>query len=116
MRPGPQPLVDALAPYAGRLACNATATSIGGVSRYLGLAAHTAGRLDEAEAWFERAAAEHEAWGARPWLARTLADHAELVAERGGRGAAGRAADLVERARALAAEIGLRDPSTPRAT
>ena len=87
-------------PSRGRLACNATATSTGGVSRYLGLAAHVAGRLDEAEAWFERATAEHEAWGARPWLARTLADHAELVAERGGRGAAGRAADLVERARA----------------
>ena len=110
------PLVDALAPYGGRLACHATATTIGGVSRYLGLAAHTAGRLDEAEGWFEQAAAEHEAWGARPWLARTWANHAELVTERGGPGAAGRAADLVERATALAGEIGLRDPFTPRAT
>jgi ATP/maltotriose-dependent transcriptional regulator MalT len=105
-----EPLLEQLTPYAGRLSCNATATTTGGVSRYLGMAAFTAGHLDEADRWFLQAAEEHRAWGARPWLARTLANHSEVVLARGGPRAAVRAADLVQQARTIAAEIGMHDP------
>ena len=106
--------LEALRPYAGRLVCNATSMSTGGLCRYLGIAAHTCGELDEADAWFVRAAAEHEGWGARPWLARTFADHSDLLRDRGRPGDAKEADALADLALEVAAEIGLHTPFTPR--
>ena len=109
-----RPLLEAMRPYAGRLVCNATSMSTGGVCRYLGIAAHACGELDEADAWYARAAAEHEGWGARPWLARTYADHSDLLHDRDGPGDAKEAEALAELALEVAAGIGLRTPFTPR--
>ena len=51
----------------------------GAVSRYLGLLATTTRRSDEAEQHFEDALTMNTAMGARPWLARTQTDFAQML-------------------------------------
>ncbi len=76
-------LLERLAPYATHNAMIGTATSLGAVSRYLGLLAATAGRDEEAEAWLRAACLQNRAMEARPWTAWSEHDLAEVLARRG---------------------------------
>jgi hypothetical protein len=77
------------------------------VARYLGLAATTAGRLDEAAEHFEAALAMNERMGARPWLALTQRDYARMLRHRYARGDRERAHGLAEAALATCRELGM---------
>jgi DNA-binding SARP family transcriptional activator len=98
-----------LTPYAGRLASLATSASVGPVSRAIALGHAAAGDLAGADEWFAVAADEARRTGARPWLAKALADHAEVLVRAGDC----RADQLRAEAASLAREVGMRDPRTP---
>jgi DNA-binding SARP family transcriptional activator len=83
----------------------------GSVARYLGIAATTMRRWDEAERHFERAAAMNARMGARPWLAYTRDDHARMLLARERPGDRERARRLLDEAHAGYREIGMRPPS-----
>ena len=82
----------------------------GSVSRHLGLLAWTLGRADDAEAHFEAALAMNERMGAEPWLARTRAEYARMLAARGDHA---RARELSDAARAGFQALGIYSGSTP---
>jgi DNA-binding NarL/FixJ family response regulator len=107
-------LYERLRPYAEQwvndgyvIACR------GSTARYLGMLATVLGRWQDAEAHFEAALAQHEAMGARPWLARTQHDYAAMLVRRlraegtGGEPLASRAVTLVDAALALSSEMGM---------
>ena len=79
----------------------------GAVSRYLGLLAATAGRLDEAERHFVEALTMNERMGARPWLARTQDDYARTLLARNEPGDRARAEELLAAAQATYRELGI---------
>ena len=89
-----------LRPHAGRaVSIGPGVICLGSAARYLGLLAATLGRFDAAEAFFEEALKQNTAMGARPPLARTQFDYAQMRLQRG----EAKARDH-ERARELAAE------------
>lgn len=99
---------QALEPYADRIGVSGLAgISIGPISGYLGLAAHTTGDLDAAERWLRQAIAVDERFGLRPYEARSRHALAAVLAERGRRGDVAQAAAEEATARLMAAEIGL---------
>jgi tetratricopeptide (TPR) repeat protein len=101
-------LYEALLPYRGRLVIWGGANAVNGpASHYLGLLAARLGRPDDAVTHFEDAIELAERIGARPALARGLAELGEALTRRGGDGDARRAADLLRRGRDLAGELGL---------
>jgi hypothetical protein len=101
-------LYSALAGYRGRLVVWAGANTVTGpVSHHLGILAADLGRLDDAVELFTEAAAWEEEAGALPFLARTLAALGDTLTRRGNDGDAGRAADYRERARGIAARLGM---------
>jgi hypothetical protein len=83
---------------------------LGSVSRFLGILASTAGRGDAAR-HFEDALAMNERIGARPWLAHTQDDYANLLLRRGDARDDVRAHDLLKTARAVYRELGMAQPS-----
>ena len=99
-------LYDLLYPYPERWA-TVVDTSFGSVARLLGLLATTLGRHDDAERYFAAATAIHTRSATSPWLARTHADHAAGLIQRGRRPDRGRAAALIHQARAIAADLGM---------
>ncbi len=58
----------------------------GSAGRYLGLLAATMERWDAAARHFEHAIAMNARMGARPWLARSQHDYAQMLVARGGPG------------------------------
>jgi hypothetical protein len=101
-------LYRALLPFAGRAAVAAGAVMCAGsVSRYLGGLAALSGQAAAAEEHFQAAIAEHRRLGARPLLARTLHEHAQLLAGRAAGSDLARAAEALAEARAIAAECGM---------
>ena len=93
-------LYTLLRPHAGRaVSIGPGVICLGSAARYLGLLAATLGRFDAAEAFFEEALKQNTAMGARPPLARTQFDYAQMRLQRG----EAKARDH-ERARELAAE------------
>jgi DNA-binding CsgD family transcriptional regulator len=100
-------LHDLLGPYSGRAVVQGVPVWFGAADRYLGLAASTLGRWEEAEAWFKGAIELHEAWGAVPMLAATLADYGALLRRRGASGDLDRAQSLAAEADRHAAHIGM---------
>jgi DNA-binding CsgD family transcriptional regulator len=97
-----------LAPFAARpVMAGGTTACHGAVAYYLALLATTVERWPEAEAHFQEAAALHERLGARAYLAQTWLDHGRMLLARGRPGDDERAADLVAKARDLAAELGM---------
>lgn len=76
--------------------------SFGSAARYLGLLAHTLGRLDDAVAHFERALGANQRMGALPLAAHTQHELARTLLERGGPGDTARAATLLAEARTTA--------------
>jgi tetratricopeptide (TPR) repeat protein len=79
----------------------------GSVSRYLGLLTTTTERWTQAAHHFEDALAMNERMGARPWLAHTQNDYAQMLAARGGPGDRERAKELLGQAIATYRELGM---------
>ena len=80
----------------------------GSFARYLGILAHAAGRLDEAEHHFEQAIAANERIGASLYAARARADLASLLAARSGPGDGARTTAERRAARAAFEGFGVR--------
>ncbi len=100
-------LYEMLEPYAARNAVAFAEGPLGSVARYLGL---LAGMLDDPEAadrHLEAAESANRKMGARPWLAHTLYDRAQLLIRRGNPGDAEQAAGFLEECRTLCAQVGL---------
>jgi tetratricopeptide (TPR) repeat protein len=89
-----QVLYRVLSPYAPYAVVASEWASFGAAARFLGQLAATMGRWQEAEAHFEQALSMNAAMGAKPWLAHTQVQYAQMLIERS-------IADDVERARVL---------------
>uniref|UniRef100_UPI001C5EB204 helix-turn-helix transcriptional regulator n=1 Tax=Pseudonocardia nigra TaxID=1921578 RepID=UPI001C5EB204 len=100
-----------LTPYGGRIAVQGVPIWGGAVDRHLALTATTLRRWDEAETRFRSALRLHARWGATPFVARTLGEHAEMLRRRGGPGDRRRAAGLTAQAGSLRPGAGL--PTAP---
>jgi len=101
-------LYGVLLPYADRNVTVAlVAAANGSCERYLGILARVLRRWDEGAGHFERALAANERMRARPYVAFTQADYADLLLERDCPGDRIRAVELLRAARATATEIGL---------
>jgi hypothetical protein len=83
---------EQLAPFAGLHAIAHAEGSAGAVDRYLGLAAVTVDRLDDAERHLTDAVRINEQMGAWPWAAHARADLADLLRRRAAAGDLARAA------------------------
>jgi DNA-binding SARP family transcriptional activator len=105
-------LYELLLPYADRIATSYPEISVGPVSRYLGLLASTTERYGDAIECFERALEVSERIGARPWLAHAQHDYGHLLLRRAHAGDTERAHELLNRARATYAEVGMRASSS----
>ncbi len=79
----------------------------GSISRYLGLLATTTERCDDAAQHFEYALQTNERMGARPWLAHTQHDYAQLLLARDNAGDHRRALELNRHALATYRELGM---------
>jgi tetratricopeptide (TPR) repeat protein len=120
-------LYDELLPVADLTVVGLSESARGSVSRSLGLLATVLGRHNAAEQHFEAALVANERMGARPWVARTQHEYAQLLLTRDAPGDTEHARELLgaalETARGLgmttlAARIekaGGQAPSTPRA-
>jgi tetratricopeptide (TPR) repeat protein len=100
-------IYERLIPYADRNAVNPPAACVGAAARSIGVLAAMAERWEEAEHHFEHALAMNSRMGARPWVARTTFDWAEMVLRRAGPGDRDRAAKLLARAQVIGSELGL---------
>lgn len=99
-------LYELLRPYAGRFVASRPAVVfMGCVSYYLARLARCVGLLDLAAEHFACALREHAQLGARGWVARTQADHAQLLAARGRLEDEALALRLAEEALATAEEL-----------
>ena len=78
---------------------------LGSAERLLGLLAAVMRRWQESETRFEQALKLNKRMGARPWLARTQLQYAEMLLRREDK--SGRAAALLEAAGATARELGM---------
>jgi hypothetical protein len=94
-------LFDLLHPTQGKLLFFwGNDTCLGPADRLLGMLASTAGRVDEADDWFQRATAFSRRIPSPLWLAHCLYDHAEHRRRTGGPGSEemlAEAAELCER-------------------
>jgi DNA-binding SARP family transcriptional activator len=77
----------------------------GSVSRYLGLLAATLERVEEAVAHYEAAVTMNTNMGARPWLAYTQYDYAQLLSDHGSSSERRRADQLRDAARSICREL-----------
>jgi DNA-binding SARP family transcriptional activator len=100
-------LYPLLLPYAALNAVDTAEGMRGSVARYLGLLASALSRWDEAAQHFERALADNERMGARPWLARTQLDLALTLRRRAASGDGERAGELEAAALATCAALGM---------
>jgi serine/threonine protein kinase/tetratricopeptide (TPR) repeat protein len=87
-----------LAPYAGQLFTLGSTVCEGSMERFLGMLASTSGEHDQAALHFERALAQNERLGARPWLARTRLAFAAALRARGAAADLARASELDQQA------------------
>jgi DNA-binding SARP family transcriptional activator len=102
-------LYGLLLPYADRVAISFPEISLGPISRFLGILASTTRDNDAAASHFEHALALSERIGARPWLAHTQDDYAQMLVRRQEPGDAEKARKLVGRARAAYLELGMNE-------
>jgi class 3 adenylate cyclase len=102
-------LYEHLLPYANRNAITGPAAYSGGsVSRYLGLLAATMERWENAEKHFEDALEMNTRMGARPWVAHTQHDYADMLLRRNEPGDREKALELVSAALNAAQEMGMK--------
>lgn len=79
----------------------------GSVARYLGILATTTQRWEEAEVHFEEAIAMNKKMGARPWVAHTQRDYAEMLLARNEAGDRERAVSMIEQALVTYRQLGM---------
>jgi hypothetical protein len=96
---------DRLLPWADRFVANLAFE--GSYARSLGIIAHALGRTDDARRHFEAAVALEEGIGARPWVAHSLVAYARTLRTTGDDRDRRKASELMERAGAIAAELGM---------
>jgi len=102
-------LYDLLLPYADRnVVDQGFASYYGSAARYLGLLATTMKRWEEAERHFEDALEMNARMGARPWVAWTQQQYADMLLRRGAPGDRERALRLATEALASAQELGMK--------
>jgi predicted ATPase/class 3 adenylate cyclase len=103
------PLYQLLLPYAGRnVVAGFAATCYGSASRYLGLLAATMSRWEDAEKHFQDAIEMNGRMGARPWLARSQHDYADMLLKRDEEGDREKALELVTEGLDTAQELGMK--------
>ena len=85
----------------------------GSASRYLGILATTMERWPEAAQHFENALVMNDTMGAKPWLAGTQSDYAQMLLTRDGPGDRKRAGELRASVRATYSDLGLRTGRHP---
>jgi hypothetical protein len=96
-----------LVPWAAFSAADHPEGFRGSISRYLGLLASMTQSWEAAELHFENALAANARMGARPWLAHTENDYAQMLCARDGRGDRERAEALLDAARKTYEELGM---------
>jgi class 3 adenylate cyclase/tetratricopeptide (TPR) repeat protein len=96
-----------LSPYPHRNVLVAPAVCDGSSSRPLGLLAAALHRWDEAESHFADALAMNSKMGARPWVARTQLNYAQMLLARGEPGDREKARGLLQQALAGAQRMGM---------
>ncbi|HLA18523.1 MAG TPA: adenylate/guanylate cyclase domain-containing protein, partial [Dehalococcoidia bacterium] len=102
-------LYDLLLPYAGHnIILGAGAACLGSASRSLGLLATTMERWGEAKQHFEDALEMHARMGARPWVAYTQHQYANMLLARDAPGDREKALELVTEALDAAQEMGMK--------
>ncbi len=100
-------LYEMLAPYARRHVTSGGLAYLGSTSRYLGILASALRRQDIAARHFDSALEAEEQVGARPAIATTQCDYAELLFARQRPGDLERAEQLRSAAEAAARELGM---------
>jgi tetratricopeptide (TPR) repeat protein len=102
-------LYQLLLPYAGHTVVVANALACyGAVSRYLGRLAATMSRWEEAEKHFEDALAMNARMEAKPWLAHTQHEYAEMLLARSRAEDRVKAMSLLDEALAISRELGMK--------
>jgi hypothetical protein len=104
-------LYPLLRPYSGRvmvLPMPHPAVCFGSAALYLGMLATLARDWDAAEQHFEEAVQAHRRLAAKPFLARTYAEHAGMLIQRGQAADRDRASALLGRAMAIASAVGMK--------
>jgi DNA-binding SARP family transcriptional activator len=101
-------LYRVLEPYGHLVVIDPHEFGTGSAARTLGVAATACGRLEDAERHFHEALAMNERIGARPWLARTQEDYADMLLERDEPGDRERADGLLEQALSIYRELGMK--------
>lgn len=98
-----------LLPYADRtVVVSAGFACYGAASCYLGLLAATMSRWEEAERHFQDALEMNQRMGARPWLAHTQYEYAEMLLARGQAPDRAKAVSLLGEAMPISQELGMR--------
>jgi tetratricopeptide (TPR) repeat protein len=103
-------LYPLLRPYGGRvmvLPMPHPAVCFGSAALYLGMLATMARDWDAAEQHFEAAVQAHRRLAAKPFLARTYAEHAGMLIQRGQAADRDRASELLDRATTIASAVGM---------
>jgi tetratricopeptide (TPR) repeat protein len=100
-------LYELLFPYADRAAVARPSISTGSVSGYLGILAATMQRFEDAERHFQDALAMNERMGARPWVAHTQHDYAQMLLTRDAPGDREQAVELLDACLSTCGELGL---------
>jgi tetratricopeptide (TPR) repeat protein len=98
-------------PYSALNAVDVAEGFMGSISRYLGRLACLLGRVPEAIGHFEDAIKMNEHMGARPWLAYTQHDYAQLLSTSSKPGDLERGEMLLAASRAICHGLGMKDPS-----
>jgi tetratricopeptide (TPR) repeat protein len=107
-RPGP--LYDLLLPYAKHnVVMGSVPMSLGSVSRYLGVLATSLLRWEEAASHFQDALEMNARMGARPFLAQTQYDYAQMLVARGQPADGTKAHELLATASGAAKEMGMKN-------
>jgi DNA-binding NarL/FixJ family response regulator len=102
-------LYELLCPYAGHtITVGSAVVCYGAAARYLGLLAATMARWEEAAQHFEDALEMNARMNARPWLAYTQYQYADMLLSRQQRGHRHRTASLLHAALDTARELGMR--------
>jgi tetratricopeptide (TPR) repeat protein len=96
-----------LAPYPDRNILVYPGVCLGSSSRPLGLLASALHRWDEAERHFAGALAMNSKMGARPWVARTQFNYAQMLLARGEPGDREKARSLLQEALGAARQMGM---------
>ena len=102
-----------LGPYAEFNCFDLPEAMRGSASRYLGILAATMERWPEAAQHFENALDMNETMGAKPWLAGTQNDYAQMLLTRDGPGDRKRAGELRASVKATYSHLGLRTGRHP---